>query len=98
VYDTTLPADVANVPVFMIVVAGHGVFTDPYDTLTPQWQQVTARLLFAALFFLPPILVLAYRPRLRHGGRWVLEARVVAVQGRYAATDPLYACIRPTLW
>jgi hypothetical protein len=69
VYDTTLPADVANVPVFMIVVAGHGVFTDPYDTLTPQWQQVTARLLFAALFCVPSILVLAYRPRLRHGNR-----------------------------
>jgi hypothetical protein len=69
VYDTTLPADVAVVLVFILVALGHGVWTDAYVTHTPVWHQVTARLLFVALFCVPSILLLVYRRRLRYGGR-----------------------------
>lgn len=68
-YGTSLPADVAVVPVLIVVALGHGVWTDAYVTHIPLWQQVAAQLLFVALFCVPSILLLAYRRRLRHGDR-----------------------------
>jgi hypothetical protein len=69
VYDTTLPADMAAAPFFMVVAACHGVLTDPFTTDVPIWQQVVFRLLFVALFGVPSSLLVANRGCLRQRGR-----------------------------